>query len=218
MLLSIDKRFLFIKGVKVAGSSIEIHAAPHLEETAVVTPMSNQGADADSFGTKWRPRNWQNGHGLPDFYDHMPAMQIRSVIGLWLYESMFKFGVIRNPYEKIRSLFFMNYLVRGEAYTVQEAIDSCPSEQVNLCDGENLIVHRVLEYERLDAELMEIFSLHDIPFDGRLKIKARSKPKMMYNGAEVRFDATQVEFIRHKFRFEFDIYERRHVQIVANPD
>jgi hypothetical protein len=217
MLISLDKRFIFVKGVKVAGSSIELHVAPHLEESAVVTPMGSSGRDADSFGMRWRPRNWQNAHGLPDFYDHMPANQIRSVIGSWLYESMFKFGIIRNPFEKVRSLFFMNRLVRGEEYTLQTAIDSCPSEKVNLCDGDSIIVHRLVEYERLNEELTEIFSLHSIPFEGRLNIFARSKPRTILQHIDTTFSKDQIDMIREKFAFEFFHYDRRHVSFEPNP-
>lgn len=215
MLISLDHRFIFIKGVKVAGSSVEIYISPHIEESAVVTPMGQSGRDADSFGMKWRPRNYKNHHGLEDFYDHMPATAVRATIGTWLFEQLFKFSIIRDPFEKIKSLYFMNRLVQGEAYSLDRAIEDCSSEEERLCDNGSLIVHRVILYETLDAELDEILPLLGIPFEGKLSIRARSKARKMYVGPEVTFRPDQVEKIMSKFSFEFGIYKQRHYDILS---
>jgi len=202
MLLSLDRRLLFIKGVKVAGTSLELFLEPQLEEGVVVTPMGDNEQFANS-----RPRNFKNPYG-ERFYDHMPATVIRHNIGVWLYERLFKFGIVRNPYEKIRSLHIME-LDRSGPRAIDETISECASEAERVCDGGSMIVHKLLMYENLDSELADLLPTLGLSFPGTLNIRARSDPRRAYRGPPITFSAQQIARIRNKFEFEFRFYEQR---------
>ena len=179
MILSLEKRFIFVKGIKVAGSSVEFYLAEHVEPEAVVTEMIYEESDAALYGQSWRPRNFRNHHGFDDFYDHIPATAIRAIVGTWLYERLYKFGIVRDPFEKIRSLYFMRRIWTRPDYSLQDAVDECTSESDRLCDGDSLIVHRVIRCEELDAGLAEILPSLRIPFGGTLSYRARSGPRAL---------------------------------------
>lgn len=204
MIISLKHRFIFIKGVKVAGTSVETYLSQILEAEAIVAPLG----DADEVNIpKHRARNYLSSEGRTLFDDHMPASAIRAVIGTWLYEQLYKFGIIRNPFQKIISFYIMN-LARKPNYTVQQAIEECESESVRLCDGNSMIVHCALFYENLERELIRVFQCLGVPFTGSLGYTERSDHRKKYAGPPVTFTKAQVDQIAEKFSFELDLYQQ----------
>lgn len=47
-----------------------------------------------------------NHREMPKWWNHMPASQIKSLIGDDIWNQYFKFCVIRNPYDRVVSFFF----------------------------------------------------------------------------------------------------------------
>ena len=100
MLVSHRKKFVFTKTAKTAGTSVESYYEPFCmpegvwqESHARDEYVSDSGIigyrGTDTSGCK--------------FYNHMPAAEIRDLIGEAMWDDYFKFTVIRNPFTKLVS-------------------------------------------------------------------------------------------------------------------
>jgi len=105
MLISHRKKFIYTKTVKTAGTSVESYFEKYCmpegewqfinkrdQYVSGSGVIGARGADVSRF----------------DWYNHMPASGIRDKIGIDDWENYFKFCVVRNPFDKLVSLFFFN--------------------------------------------------------------------------------------------------------------
>ena len=104
MLLSHGHRFIYTKTVKTAGTSVEIYfegacipqetkivRGHHIEETVTSAGVIGyRGADPSG-------RTW---------YNHMPAQEIRELVGPEAWNEYYKFCIVRNPFDKMVSLWW----------------------------------------------------------------------------------------------------------------
>lgn len=176
MLLSWRHNFLFIKTSKTAGTSIEADLASHLEDEAIVTPISPPVAGHT-------PRNYAHKDG--DFFNHMDARAIRSRIGVDAFNGLFKFCVEREPVAKCISHFHM--LKRAPNLAAQYAdmswddyckAGSFPNNLMAYTERTNarthVLVNRFLAYETLEADLPVL--LETLGISGfRLKTRAKAE-------------------------------------------
>ena len=104
MLVSHRKKFIFVKTSKTAGTSVESFFEPwcmpegeweqsHAREETVTEAGIIGRRSADISGAEW--------HG------HMFAEQIREKLGQEMWDAYFKFTVVRNPFDRMISRFFM---------------------------------------------------------------------------------------------------------------
>lgn len=104
MLCSHSKKFIYLKTIKTAGTSVEIffekYCCPpdgYIESHAtneVISPYGIIGyRGIDPTGSV--------------YYNHMPAEIIKKLLGKEIWDSYLKFCVIRNPYDKAVSMFWM---------------------------------------------------------------------------------------------------------------
>ena len=95
MIISHKYRFIFIKTIKTAGTSIEAYLSPFCGPDDVLTPVMPvvEGHQPRNFG---------------DFYNHFSAWGIRRAIDAETWNSYFKFCVERNPWDKTVSDFCMS--------------------------------------------------------------------------------------------------------------
>ncbi len=103
MLISHRKQFIVTKGKKTAGTSVEsfferycmpegswepLHRRPeHVSDAGVI---GHRGRHAK--GSRWR--------------NHMAAEEIRNLIGADIWDRYYKFTVVRNPFDKLVSLYY----------------------------------------------------------------------------------------------------------------
>lgn len=164
MIISHRYRFIFVKTIKTAGTSIEVYLSPHCGEQDILTPVQPpvEGHEPRNFGR---------------FYNHFSAWGIRHVIPPEVWRGYFKFCVERNPWDKMvsdfcmarhragKELAFGDYLARGrfprswELYTDEQ---------------DSILVDRVLRWERLDEELGDVFGRLGVPWAGSLDVRAKS--------------------------------------------
>jgi hypothetical protein len=118
MLVSHRKHFIYTKTAKTAGTSVESYFEKYCmpEGEWKETHLSEEYvSDTGIIGYRG-----SRGKGLT-YYNHMSADSIRNLVGQDIWNSYFKFTVIRNPYDKLISWFAMceqqkqNYDLRTRA-------------------------------------------------------------------------------------------------------
>ena len=165
MIISHKYRFIFIKTIKTAGTSIEVYLSPHCGPGDILTPIEPPEEGH-------QPRN-ANG-----FYNHYSAWGLKQQLPGEIWSSYFKFCVERNPWDKVISMYSMiNHRNAGRvsfdqfmnARRLQSSWQLYTDE-----DDRSLLVDRVLRYESLDEELGAVFRELGVPWEGQLSIRAKS--------------------------------------------
>ena len=103
MLISHRKKFIYTKTVKTAGTSVESffekYCMPEKEWEFV------HGRD-QYVGTEGIIRSRGVSVHKSEWYNHMSAIDIKNKIGVQTWDDYFKFCVIRNPFDKVISMYF----------------------------------------------------------------------------------------------------------------
>jgi hypothetical protein len=202
MIISHKYKFIFIKTVKTAGTSIEVYLSDKCGEEDVFTPIHPPVLPH-------RARN------VGQFYNHMPAGELKPVLPAGIWDSYYKFCVERNPWDKVLSLFHMlNYRSGFELSFDQFVADGNEAlmqvfnypRYMNAA-GSELFVDRVIRYENLDRELGEVFGLLKVPYGGSLNVHAKTEmqadDRLPYN--EVYSDK-QRSLVQRLFEKEIDLH------------
>jgi hypothetical protein len=167
MIISHKYKFIFIKTIKTAGTSIEIFLSQHCGPQDIVTPIFPHV----------EPHSARNYTG---YHNHIPAHAIRQQIGLDIWNSYFKFCVERNPWEKTLSNYHMKKSREDKGLTFDHYLsgNEFPINFYKYTEPGNpnkIIVDRVLYYENLMEQLGQIFMEIGIPFQGSLGVNAKSE-------------------------------------------
>jgi hypothetical protein len=156
MVISHKYRFIFIKNLKIAGTSLEAYLSPLCGERDIFTPIypAVAGHQARNYG---------------DFYNHMPAHDIRSRVTERLWESYFRFTIERNPWDKTLSFYHMMKRrhragLSFDQFFIRHRPPVTHSLYTDPVDG-SLLVDRVLRYEHLRDDLGEVFDSLGVPFE-----------------------------------------------------
>src|SRR5207237_7168802 len=217
MIISHKHRFIFIKTVKTAGTSLEVFLAQHCGPDDVVTlfdplieghqPRNYEGLAnpiSEILRIPFGPRSaWRCLLAQPQrFYNHMPAWLVRLRVPPAVWRSYFKFCVERNPWEKVLSHYHMHAHRAGSLSLDQYfTTGKFPVNFPRYTDrsGREIIVDRVLRYENLNTELAEIFAQLNIPFDGSLRIRAKSEYRTERKPYQVVFTEEHRRIIEQQF-------------------
>jgi len=193
MIISHKYRFIFVKTLKTAGTSIEVYLSGVCGDSDVVTPIYPHvdGHRARCYRGLWNPLpEWRAGSfrgrrrdlrdllKLRKFYNHIPARSLRSRMPATLWNSYYKFCVERNPWDKTLSDFSMVRDRRGGGLSLDEYLDEgrfCLNFPLYTSAAGETMVDRVIRYENLIAELGEVFETLGVPFDGDLGVRAKSE-------------------------------------------
>lgn len=216
MLVSHLKRFIYLKTVKTAGTSVEIFlerycrpegtGAEHHATAEVISPAGIVG---------YRGPNPAGSR----FFNHMPAAQLRSELGAALWDSCFRFCVIRNPFDKAVSYWWFR-LPDAERQQLQACDFSgvrsrfnadlasgalkLPIDRHIYRIGDETAVHAFIRYERLQEDLASVCRQLGIDRDvtelGQYKSGYRGRPERF---AEY-FDARSRALVQQAYAWELD--------------
>lgn len=181
MLISHRHNFIYTKTVKTGGTSTEsfferfclpdgeftqMHGRDEIETTEGV--IGQRGEVPQGAKPKWR--------------NHMAASQIKRLAGDTVWESYFKFCVIRDPYEKCISAYDHFVIRAGRPLEVSEleydplltneqnrfltyVSQSAPRDRDKYFIDGAFCLDDVIRYENLEAEIQRICSVLALPFD-----------------------------------------------------
>ena len=220
MIISHKYRFIFIKTAKTAGSSLEVFLSGVCGPGDTVTPLTpaEEGHTPRNWRGLWNPlrelretdgsRLWGNFRRGIRFYSHLPAVNARCRMKREIWDSYFKFCVERNPFDKALSHYWMERSREGNRdLTFDDYLDSGKLRSCGYiyrgADG-RILVDRVLRYERLNAELQEVFDQLGVPFDGVLRPRAKGNLRADRRPCAEVYTPRQEEIVRRVFRREFE--------------
>jgi len=234
MLISHRKKFIYTKTIKTAGTSVEayfepycfppgeyqfLHARPQYESEAGVVGF--RGLKREDDGNYW--------------YHHAPAHEIRARAGDEVWNSYFKFCVIRDPFEKLVSAFHHFALPKEECASMafheirQRFSDWMHTVRLAYFDDWNIFtiddqiaVDYVIRYERLVDGLRHVCGQLQVPFEpGRLqRIKSEYNPHLRpagdyYDSDTVTLAATV--YARQIMHFGFRLPVSPSPEMIAQP-
>jgi len=225
LIISHKYKFIFIKTVKTAGTSLEVYYSQFAGGSDVLSPvfpheshhlprnylgLINPFKERKKYGFTLRNRI-KEAFLLRKFYNHIPAYLVRERVPKPIWNSYFKFCVERNPWDKSVSHFYMmkkrNPAIKDfDHYLYHTAL--CHNYPLYTDPNtQEVLVDRVLSYDRLDEELDFLFSHLGLPFSGRLDVfckanfRANGKPYQEY------YNEKSKEYIYKKFKQEIDLMQ-----------
>lgn len=202
MIISHKHKFIFIKTVKTAGTSLEIFLSQQCDPLDVVTPIVPHV----------EPHLARNHEG---YYNHIPAFQIRHKIDPKIWQSYYKFCVERNPWDKTLSYYHM---VNNRSGNKIRFTDFLAKKQLPLnypwytepSNPNKIIVDYIIRYEHLTHELLKVFQKLGIAFDGSLGVNAKSEYRTdrrpyqeIYSPEQAKLvgDIFQQEILLHGYKY-----------------
>jgi hypothetical protein len=110
MILSHRHRFIYIRCRKTASTSMELALSRICGPDDVVTrlPWPEDEALRRQIGGRG-PQNHLGPHGRMRFYNHMPAAEIRLLVGEDVWNGYYKWCVERNPWDKVVSDYYYRF-------------------------------------------------------------------------------------------------------------
>jgi len=103
VLVSFHKRFIYTKTNKTAGTSVEIFFEPYCLPPEGYEQAHFRGETVTDYGVVGF-----RGANMPAdtiWYNHMPAERVREFLGSEVWDECFKFCTIRNPFDKLVSMY-----------------------------------------------------------------------------------------------------------------
>jgi hypothetical protein len=215
MIISHKHKFIFIKTVKTAGTSLEVFLSQHCGPDDVLTPFSppieghqarNHEGSANPvseilripFGPRsaWRCLLAERRR----FYNHMPAWLVRLRIPSAVWDNYFKFCIERNPWDKVLSQYFAKgkFPINYPRYTD--------------LSGSRIIVDRVVRYENLSGELAQIFARLNVPFQGDLGVRKKGHFRTDRTPYQSVFSPKQRHIVERVFAREIQLHGYRFEQ------
>lgn len=200
MIISHRYQFIFIKTHKTAGSSMEMALAPFCGPDDIITPMeANRGSavprnyhEATLLGKSYASSKWVrkclNRHSPllgGWYYEHMPAVRVRELVGREIWDGYHKFCFERNPWAKVVSYY--NWKKHGQGRRMPSFRDyvlksphRLPTDGRLYFDGDQCLMEEVLDFEGFQQQFAGLCARLGIPFEGVMPREktgiARDKP------------------------------------------
>jgi len=159
VLISHEYKFIFIKNIKVAGTSVEAFFEKYCVDPDVKYAVES---NTDEKISKYGIIGSREQGKFSIWFNHINAASIKKNIGDKIFNSYFKFCVVRNPYDKMVSYFHW----RGHKYN--ENLEEMKKEFKEFCKIHNCnnmylfsingkpICDYYIKYENLFEDIEEV--------------------------------------------------------------
>lgn len=182
-IISHHHRFIFLKTRKTAGTSIQAWLLDHLGPRDVIVsdldlvPLPRPFFSTPSQTTRWKEREiWIKKRLSPLGLRHMrlkphsTAKVIREVVGKKIWQQYHKFAVVRNPWERMISVWrFREHLV-GTPLSFDELLDARETNQIKdrgnwliYTIGDEIVADTIIRYEQLHEGLASLADSLGLP-------------------------------------------------------
>ncbi|GGW86576.1 sulfotransferase family 2 domain-containing protein [Alteromonas halophila] len=174
MIISHKHKFIFIKTVKTAGTSVEIALSKHCGPDDIITPISKDDeAKRQELGyrgaqnyripfSKYKKIDWLKfayDRERRKFYNHIGASEVMQYIEPDIWDSYYKFSFERNPWDKVVSWYYWRYKSEPRP-SISEFVHS---SEANIIRGFELYTHlsemavdQVFFFENINEEMDKI--------------------------------------------------------------
>ncbi|MCS1352665.1 sulfotransferase family protein [Mechercharimyces sp. CAU 1602] len=209
MILSHRHKFIFLKTRKTAGTSIEISLSRFCGPKDILTPISladekirfSVGKQAQNYSLK----------GI-ELYNHIPASEVKVLVGNKVWNSYYKFCFDRNPWDKVVSSYY--YL--NEDPTVPFSFSSFEQffsegwykRQFNYplyTIDDTIAVDYIGRFENLNEDLQKICKNIGVPFDNWLpRAKGNFRPQTRHYRSL--YTPQQRALVSHYYKKEIELH------------
>lgn len=177
MIVSHKHKFIFIKTSKTAGTSVEIALSKYCGPDDIITPIALDDEKTRSELGYPGPQNFKGSSssgvisGLLkklgkkkqyQFYNHMPAKEVKAGIDDDAWNDYFKFCIERNPWDRVVSLYYWRSKKKENPPAISDYISSKAPHSLKrkgiglyTINGE-VVVDKVCLFENLAEELEEV--------------------------------------------------------------
>jgi hypothetical protein len=223
MQVSHEKKFIFLKTVKTASTSIEQTLQKYCSDKEYIFGSELGGLDElnEDFSHKESPlgiitvplffSNLQGEVVRSYYWDHMTAEELKHKIGSNIWDNYFKFCVVRNPFEKVISIF--SFITRGNQVgenvpkkLLFEMFLPLILETPLFCDKNiytingDICVDKILRYETLEKDFSSICDELGVSRETLPKINNQYRDKRL-NCGEFYSDYSK-ELVSDRYAFE----------------
>ncbi len=219
MLVSHKYKFVYLKNVKVAGSSVEHVFQKYCVKDEFKKKLEKRKKDkVEQFISKnGIVSGRKNGGKYPP---HMSAKQVRRVIGS-SFDDYFKFSVIRNPFDKIVSLFWhLNFsslkkVDRDNFKLIKKRFNKFVSS--NIKNSRDWHIHSIgnapicnfyIRYESLDAGVAHVLNELGINEEFCLpKFKSGFRSRMIDYDYKDYYTKGSISIVKRVYKKEIDFFK-----------
>ncbi len=202
MIVSHTHKFIFMKTVKTASSSMEIALSQVCGAEDIITPTRGDLADQRAIaGQNYRIEHpdkpnrplWRRVLGRPErlyhpsvgFYEHMPAFRARQYLGEAVWKSYYKFAFVRNPWDAQVSIYFYKTRDLAQRPSFQSFLTQTKQARYSSWDiytiDNKVAVDFVGRYENVNGDFKAALKTIGLPSGLDLPIaNASDKPKDRY--------------------------------------
>ena len=218
MLISHRYRFIYTKTAKTGGTSVESfferfclpdgewtqqHERDEIETTAGV--IGYRGSNIEAANPRW--------------WNHMPAGQIKRLAGETVWESYFKFCVIRDPYEKCISAYD-HFVIRNRVpldVSEFENESGLTADQIRFlayisqkmekdrdryCIDGSFCLDDVIRYENLEADIQRICRVLELPCDLTYLPRFKADVRRDTSTAALLYSQKALDVVESAFAYE----------------
>jgi hypothetical protein len=227
MIISHAHRFIFLKSQKCAGTSIELALSQVCGPADVITSVSaddenlrtGRGPQNVEIPTAYRRFGWQLRQRLglraskarTVYYGHMPAAEIRRAMDPTLFDAYRKVTVVRNPWDRVVSLYFWHYRNRERRPSFERFVrlpTYRPGRKTYDLYSINgaVVADVILRYERLDDDFAAFVATLGIDSPPTLPhAKAQHRPKESRNYREL-YSADTKQVVARRYAKEIEAF------------
>jgi hypothetical protein len=215
MLVSHRKKFIFLKTVKTAGTSVESYFEPFCIKEGEWTQEHLRDECISDFGIIGYRGDDRSGK---TYFNHISAKDLKSLLPASVWEDYFKFTVVRNPFDKQVSAFYFFAVKSGQQLAVERKdvviqFRDWLKKTKGIYDGYSYLINGefvlddVIHFETLQDDISRIGKMLEIEFDcARLPaFKSEFRPKNSIPLAEY-YDIECIDIVRNRFQFELEYF------------